>query len=150
MSVKWLSVTVVLYFFFFLIRISWSVYLISYSDRFLCFCDLWILQNVLHFIPDVVLWRVHSYVFVTALLNSKNRFSPALFVMFLRCCFDYWMYESPSNYINMVLETVRVSHRLPLLLRTGSSRLTLLWGELWQLLLLQRVKDERTSGDLEM
>ena len=43
-----------------------------------------------------------------------------------------------------------VSHRLPLLLRAGSGRLTLLWGELRQLLLLQRVKDERTSGDLEM
>jgi len=43
-----------------------------------------------------------------------------------------------------------VSHRLPLLLRTGSGRQTLLWGELRQLLLLQRVKDERASGDLEM
>lgn len=42
------------------------------------------------------------------------------------------------------------SHRLPLLLRTGGGWLTLLWGELRQLLLLQRVKDERTSGDLKM
>lgn len=42
------------------------------------------------------------------------------------------------------------SHHLSLLLRAGGGRLTLLWGELWQLLLLlQRVKDERTSGDLE-
>ena len=116
--------------------------------RFLCFCDLRILQNVLDFNPDVVLWRVHSYVFVIALLNS--RFSPALLVISLSRGSNYCMYESPSNYINMVLVTERVSHRLPLLLRAGSGRLTLLWGELRQLLLLQRVKDERTSGDLEM
>lgn len=43
----------------------------------------------------------------------------------------------------------RVSHRLPLLLRAGSSRLTLLRGELRQLRLLQRIKDERTGGDLD-
>lgn len=43
-----------------------------------------------------------------------------------------------------------MSYRLPLLLRTGGGWLTLLWGELRQLLLLQRVKDERTSGDLKM
>lgn len=49
-----------------------------------------------------------------------------------------------------VCENMSVTHRLPLLLGAGSGRLTLLWGELRQLLLLQRVKDERTGGDLEM
>lgn len=42
-----------------------------------------------------------------------------------------------------------MSHRLPLLLRAGSGRLTLLRGELRQLRLLQRIKDERTGGDLD-
>lgn len=57
-----------------------------------------------------------------------------------------------SDNTDMVILTVYmcVSHRLSLLLRAGGGRLTLLWGELRQLLLLQRVKDERTSGDLEM
>lgn len=72
-----------------------------------------------------------SFVQTWALYTAESRFNPA-------------------NALKNTAWEKCEAHRLPLLLRTGGGWLTLLWGELRQLLLLQRVKDERTSGDLKM